>query len=364
MILSLLLTLSGCASISPSITFTKGNHIIEYGKTIKEEDLEKYIKSSNGDITIDYSSLDTNKEGTYTIKYTATKWSQEETKKLKVKVEDTQKPVIQFKKESISATIGNTIDFTTNIEKVKDPVDGDLTQSDTLENGTYVIDSSDVDTKNTGTYKVVVTAKDQNGNLNEDSYAVTIKDDASKRPAIQINQDTVTITEGDSYDLNSNVTSVIDPIDGALSYQSISADYDSTRKITENKDLVNSAGGYGFYTVLNKNFSADKAGTYQAMVVAVNKRGHQTTKEFKVIVEEKEITFNDILNDKSKYENKEVEFEAYVKDDDKLYTTDQSQSVSYTGMEITETNKKVKVKGMLKKQNDDYVFVIMNYSTE
>lgn len=95
---------------------------------------------------------------------------------IKVTVEDTKKPVIELKKDSITVTLGDNLELKDNIKYVKDSVDGDLKYSDkTVEKNGYYIDKGKLDTARTGNYDVKVIAIDKNGNKTEKSFKVLVK---------------------------------------------------------------------------------------------------------------------------------------------------------------------------------------------
>ncbi|MBB5182058.1 hypothetical protein [Catenisphaera adipataccumulans] len=358
--------LSGCAYISPSLEFTSGSHELEYGHSVSDKDLKKFVKSVQGDLTIDSSDLNTQKVGTYKVDYTAEKLGQEVTRTLKVEVTDTAKPKIKFKKTLIESTVGEDVDIEGNVKSVTDSVDGDLVKADELKKGTYTIDSSQVNTKKVGSYTVTVKAEDQNSNVTTRTFRVRIKDNAAIRPVITLNGSSMTVAKGEDADLNSNVSSVVDPVDGTLTYKNVQTDYDTAARVTENKSLLEQAGGQPFYTILTKNLNTDKTGNYKAMVVAVNSLGHESIQEFTVTVQE-EFELKDVLSNPDKYANKLIvvkgKFPSGIKtaSDKKMKTTDGSGEVTVSGATINDENCSVKATGVLKKVDDNWVFVIQKY---
>lgn len=137
------------------------------------------IETSNGDISfegekvIDLSSVG---EKVFDITLTA-KLSNGETVSKKfnytVRVTDTKPAEIKFKHDSLEITAGEAFDPKDNIESVKDPVDGDLSFSESQKNGSYSIET-DLNTENAGEYSVTVKAIDKNGNKSESKYAVIV----------------------------------------------------------------------------------------------------------------------------------------------------------------------------------------------
>ena len=104
---------------------------------------------------------------------------QEFTKQVEIK--DTKNPEIKFKKEKLEITEGDKFDTESNIESVKDSIDGDIKKSNDnkiTKNG-YII-TSDVKTDKAGKYTVKIIAYDVNGNKAERSYKVTVKEKPQK----------------------------------------------------------------------------------------------------------------------------------------------------------------------------------------
>lgn len=161
-----------------SIDF-KDNTALEYGSGIWEA--ETLVRSYEGGTM--YSSMDfveKDQIGTYDVTYTLAaedEFGQQLTKSYTktIEVRDTKPPVIKFKKSELELTVGDSFNAASNIKSVSDPVDGKLTRTKELEEGTYTI-TSNVSTKKAGTYRVTVTARDLNGNVRTASYKVTVRD--------------------------------------------------------------------------------------------------------------------------------------------------------------------------------------------
>lgn len=96
------------------------------------------------------------------------------------------------------------------------------------------------------------------------THEVIIKD--TKKPVIDLKQKEITIMRGDTFDPQENVEEVKDVVDGALS---------KATKLAP-----------GSYTVSSK-VDADKSGTYEVEVIALDIHNNRSTKKYKVIVEEK-----------------------------------------------------------------------------
>ncbi len=168
----------------------KKNVELEYGDKLDNSLLYDKEKSDE-DITVkEVKNFDAKKTGKQEIivVFGDSEKTKEET--IKVSVKDTKKPVIKLKKEKVEITAGDKFDAASNIESVKDPVDGDLEKSEDkkLTKNGYLI-TSDVNAKKAGSYTVKVTAYDVNGNKAESSYKVTVKKKPQEQtPTLNNNQ--------------------------------------------------------------------------------------------------------------------------------------------------------------------------------
>ena len=165
----------GC---SKSLKVTvKENVELEYGEK-PDHSLLFDKEQSDEDVTVkEVKNFDSKKIGEQEITLIFTN-TDEKTKEetLKVTVKDTKKPEIKLKKDKLETTEGDKFDAASNIESVKDPVDGDIKKSDDkklTKNGYFI--TSDVDAKKAGSYTVKITAFDVNGNKAESSYKVSVK---------------------------------------------------------------------------------------------------------------------------------------------------------------------------------------------
>ena len=151
--------------------------VLKNGKTDKNT---KVIKVSR-------DTIDTSKEGGYTITYTietidslGNKATKDYKKTFTVTNTDEVAPIIKFNKDTIEITAGDTYYPSTNIKSVKDDFDGEIAKVDKKpdESGTayYVIDASKLDTSKAGEYKVKVTAADKAGNESSKEFTVKVKE--------------------------------------------------------------------------------------------------------------------------------------------------------------------------------------------
>ena len=122
------------------------------------------------------------------------------------------------------------------------------------------------DTKKIGDQKITVVFANNDGKEANEEITVSVKD--TKAPVIELNKDKVEITAGDKFDAKMNVKSVKDPVDGDIKYN-------------DAKDL--SKDGYN----VTGKIDIAKAGTYKLKVIAFDKNGNKTEKEFSVVVKEK-----------------------------------------------------------------------------
>ena len=178
----------------------KDNLEVEYGDKLDHSLLFDKDNSDEGITVKEVKNFDAKKTGEQEITVIFTN-EDEKTKEetIKVSVKDTKKPVIKLKKEKVEITAGDKFDAASNIESVKDPIDGDIKKSEDkkLTKNGYLI-TSDVNAKKAGSYTVKVTAYDVNGNKAESSYKVTVK----KKPQEQTPTQNNNQSSGNGYTSN------------------------------------------------------------------------------------------------------------------------------------------------------------------
>ena len=193
----------------------KDNLEVEYGDKLDNALLYDKEKSDEGVTVKEVKNFDAKKTGEQEIivVFGDSEKTKEET--IKVTVKDTKKPIIKLKKEKVEITAGDKFDAASNIESVKDPVDGDLEKSEDkkLTKNGYLI-TSDVNVKKAGSYTVKVTAYDVNGNKAESSYKVTVKKKPQEQTPTQNNNQT---SSNNSYSNNQGNTSYSKPTSGSTS---------------------------------------------------------------------------------------------------------------------------------------------------
>lgn len=154
---------------SISIEFTEVEKI-EYGSEITTSDL---IQSHEGEI-VEYTELDPNTVGQQNLKFLLIKKKVEREFEKTVTIEDTQKPIIELKKEKIKIEYNESYDPKDNVKKVYDVVDGELE---------YKV-SHKIKKDEAGDYKVTVTATDKHQNEQKVTFTVTVKE--KPRPVVVI----------------------------------------------------------------------------------------------------------------------------------------------------------------------------------
>ena len=157
------------------VDFKLKENVIEYGSDLSKIEWEKLSETNGNKITV--KEFDTKKVGQTDIVFTVCLDDTCKEFTEQVEIKDTKNPVIKFKKEKIEITEGDKFDPVSNIESVKDPIDGDIKKSDDKEltKDGYII-TSDVKADKAGEYTVKVTAYDVNGNKAEQSYKVIVKE--------------------------------------------------------------------------------------------------------------------------------------------------------------------------------------------
>ena len=168
------LVLTGCSKELKVKTVDKLT--VEYGDTLDNNKLFD-AKKSDKNIKVDkVQDFNAKKVGNQTLKVTFTDGDKTIQKDVKIIVKDTKRPEIVLKKDKVTITAGDKLNLKDNVKSVKDPVDGALKYSDkeTKKSG-YCIDKGKLNTKKAGTYEVIVTAFDANGNKTEKKFKVIVK---------------------------------------------------------------------------------------------------------------------------------------------------------------------------------------------
>lgn len=120
--------------------------------------------------------------------------------------------------------------------------------------GEIVSIKNDVDTSIVGEQEVVVEVKKENI-VREVPIVVSVVDTVA--PVIQLESEVVTITQGDDYDLTSNIVSVHDEIEGPISY---------ARDVTEDSR--------SYYHFRYNDVEIDHVGSHEVTVAAKDQHGN------------------------------------------------------------------------------------------
>ena len=165
--------------------------------------------------------------------------------------------------QSIDVTVSNSavIEYGSpnyDIRTVVDSVDGEI-----------VSIKKDIDTTKVGPQEIIVEVE-KNQIIKEVPIMVEVKDTIA--PKIQLKKEVISLTEGDSFDALSNLTSVYDKVDGEIEYQK--------------QEFVNSEVDTNYYTV-DSNVNSDVPGTYEVTVTAVDQYGNESMVTYSVEVSEK-----------------------------------------------------------------------------
>ena len=186
------------------VSFDPDYATVEYGSDFNPEDVVRHYSGSIDKLT----SIDTSQLGKQTIVCQITDadiYGKTATKEFSFDIEvvDTTAPEISLLETDISFTENMVFDPYVYISTVSDPIDGELTFSETLERNTYTIDS-DVDPETPGEYRILVSAMDDHGVESSSECKVTVLEKGSSKKLypyyIRINrkQNTVTIYTTDS----------------------------------------------------------------------------------------------------------------------------------------------------------------------
>ena len=125
-----------------------------------------------------------------------------------------------------------------------------------------------IDTMKTGvqTVNFTVSGEDEKyGQYAEKKYSASAEVVDTQFPSIEIEKETLTVTEGTQLNVMPNITAVTDPVDG---------------------QLPEGDGVTASYTAVS-DLNTNKPGKYTVTVTAADKNGNQTTRDFAVTVKEK-----------------------------------------------------------------------------
>ena len=162
---------------SISITTVK-TPTVEYGNA--NYDYNQFINEIECNIVSVKKDITTTKVGLQELVLVVSKGNVSKEIPITVEVKDTIAPEIIIKEESIQIDKGYEYDLLSNIERVYDNVDGDITYKNCDEidenDSNYFTISSDFNYNVSGEYTITIYAVDKNGNETNDSYKVTVVD--------------------------------------------------------------------------------------------------------------------------------------------------------------------------------------------
>ncbi|MCU5669090.1 DUF5011 domain-containing protein, partial [Bacillus cereus] len=212
-------------------------------------------------VVIESNTVDTNKPGSYQVKYSATdQYGNKAEKTIKVTVNaPTEKPTITAEDKSI------------NVGDKFNPLEGVSAIGSDGKPLEVVVESNTVDTNKPGSYQVKYSATDQYGNRAEKTIKVTVNAPTEK-PTITVEDKSINV--GDKFD----------PLKGV---SAIGSDGKPLKVVVESNTV-----------------DTNKPGSYQVKYSATDQYGNRAEKTIKVTVKENEnysITVNDYNIDSDSY---------------------------------------------------------------
>lgn len=180
--------LSACGGGSKFEVALNENIETEYGEELDNAILFDAEKSEQ-DITVkEVKDFDNKKIGEQEIIVVFSLNEETQEEKVKVNVKDTKAPEITFKSDTVEITLGDSFDTVSNIESVKDVIDGDIAHStdNTITADGYYFDG-DIKAE-VGEYTINVIAFDKNGNKSEKAFKVIIKEKEESENQVASNQ--------------------------------------------------------------------------------------------------------------------------------------------------------------------------------
>lgn len=293
------------------IAFTNVKEV-EYG-TANYDPISLVKTVSDGEIT-NYTALDTSKVGTKKLVFEVTKDNIVKKFKIKVKVKDTKEPEIKIKEQTVNINLGDAYDATSNVESVKDVVDGDIPYSDVETDNAYYTVYGNLDINNPGEYDVHVKATDSNNNVSDISYKVNV---VAPAPAPVQNYQNVQ---------NENVT-----------YSNAPATVDTSSVVGAAYSLIGSRYTYGG---TNPTSGFDCSGFVQYIFGAVGKsisRSSGTQLNDGVAVSRDNLQAGDIIIWSSNSSNTPTHSSVYVGDGNIVHAINSSKGVQQSSLSAWET---------------------------
>lgn len=133
-----------------------------------------------------------------------------------------------------------------------------------VDNGELVEYTKNIDTSKVGTQTLTYEVSLED--VTKD-YLINVEVKDTKKPIISLKKSTITLYKGTGYNYGDNISSVMDEVDGNLSYVS------AVPEVNEN----------GYYTI-SSNFNKDNVGNYSVIVKAVDKNGNESEASYAIKV--------------------------------------------------------------------------------
>lgn len=262
----------GCLSKDEPPKVSPLDQTIEYGESLNFSELVSVEDDSSEGIELSIVSSDLEgilidnenqtitfkKLGSFEIEVSVKDEGDKEVQEtVTVEVVDTTAPVIESKENTFSLSVEDEEgDYSANFSAY-DEVDGDLTSE-------IVIDDSEVNYGEVGSYQITVSVTDQSENTCSETYAVYVKDTVA--PVLSLSKTSFTLTEGSSAPDYAGIASANDKVDG---------------------DLTSSI------VIDDSNVDYDTPGTYEVVYTITDKSGNTTTEKATVTVkEEQKVSYN------------------------------------------------------------------------
>lgn len=164
--------------------------------------------------------------------------------------------------ESLSVTLAENIIIEYGEEEI------DLNKYIKESKGNVEIEENAIDTMSVGKSEVLLNVSEGE---QDRTYSLKVEVKDTNAPVINLKEKKITIKHGQEYDVNSNISSVSDKVDG---------NFTSVPSNTASENISNN------YTVVS-NLNTNKAGTYKVKVLAIDKNNNKTEETFDVTVKEK-----------------------------------------------------------------------------
>lgn len=133
--------------------------------------------------------------------------------------------------------------------------------------GEIISVKNDIDTKVVGEQAVIVEVKKDNI-VKDVPLVLNVVDTVA--PVINLKEDIVYVTEGDGYDVGSNIESIIDEVDGSIPYND---------NVDENSTF--------YYNLSYNGDEINNVGEHDVTIHAKDKAGNYASRTYKLVVEER-----------------------------------------------------------------------------